>query len=120
LRYALDPLYGEDRSEQFVDLPDLRDEHETIARAVFLRVGGAQAVTEFNDFMLTRWKGTAAQFAANCANRIIDDVELVPGSKRKRKEVASVDQRAHAWRKKGAAVWAELTNVALKLFAMHH
>jgi hypothetical protein len=53
----------------------------------------SQAVTEFNDFMLTGWKGNALQLAANCANSLSDDVELVPGSKRKRKEVASVDQR---------------------------
>jgi hypothetical protein len=43
--YALDPLYGNVKSEQFVDLPHLSDEHETMARTVILLVGGAQAVT---------------------------------------------------------------------------
>jgi hypothetical protein len=72
--YALDPLYGIVKSEQFDYLPDLSDKHETMARAVILRVGGAQAVAEFNDFMLTGWKGNAAQLAANCANSLSDDV----------------------------------------------
>jgi hypothetical protein len=119
--YALDPLYGKFKSEQFDYLPALSDEHETMARAVILSVGGAQAVAEFNDFMLTGWEGSynAAQLAANCANSLSDDVELVPGSKRKRKEVASVDQRANVWRKKGATVWPERTKVALKLLVLH-
>jgi hypothetical protein len=57
--------------------------------------------------------------AANCANSLSDDVELVPASKRKRKEVGSVGQRANVGRKTGATVWPGLTKAALKLFAMH-
>jgi hypothetical protein len=107
--HAFDPIYGKFKSEQFDYLPALSDEHETMARAVILSVGGAQEVAEFNDFMLTGWKGShnAAQLAANCANSLSDDVQLVPGSKRNRKEVAIVDQHANVWRKKGATVWPE-------------
>jgi hypothetical protein len=118
--YVLDPLYGNIKSDEHVDAPELSDAHETVVRALIARVGGVQAVTEFNDFVLTGWKGNAAQLAANCARTLIADVEtVVAGSKRKRKEVASVDQRACVWRKKGATVWPELTKVALKLLSMH-
>jgi hypothetical protein len=81
---------------------------------IISRVGGVQF------FVLTGWKGNAAQLAANCARTLIADAEpVVAGSKRRRKEVASVDQRACVWRRKGATAWPELTKVTLELLSMH-
>jgi hypothetical protein len=65
--YLLDTLYGVIKSDKHVDLPQLSDEHEKMARELVSRVGGAQAGTEFNHFVLTGWRGNAAQLAKSCA-----------------------------------------------------
>lgn len=118
--YVLDPLYGQVKQGTHVDVPWLDDEHETMARDLVQRVGGAAAVAQFNSFLMSGWTGNAAQAAATCSIRMTseEDSDEV-GCKRQRQEVAGLHARASVWRKKGADLWPELTKVALQLLAMH-
>jgi hypothetical protein len=109
--YLLDPLYAACKGGE-PQLPKVSHEHEAMAKALILRVGGPTAVEQFTKLVLEGWVGPFKDAVQKCVPPQASDHG-------KRAPVPSIRMRKGVWQRYGQDAFPELSAVALRLMSMH-
>jgi hypothetical protein len=112
--FPLDLLYAVENDGN-LDLPDVPEEHEKMAKEIVRRVGSEASAAQFQRLRLSGWNGSFKEGARYCADSIRKSRE--PDNKEG--EVVPLGERKGLWKRYGTARFPELSSVALRLLSIH-